>query len=320
MLKLRMPTDETKREYKKRFLNPIAERIKGNLKGRKISDAARDILLPGWNTQTPDTSVLEILLLSEPEELKRRNDELWEKLQALPCRKRPDKKTLNEVFDYEHLIDSSKSNSFWLAQKVGRNTCAYCNRTYTLTVLKGNGKNAKERIVRPTFDHWYPHAEYPLMSMSLFNLIPSCGICNSSVKTTTPFDLTTHIHPYVHEIGHPELKFEATLITDDPAKWSVEIKTEPNSKEEKTVEDLKLNEIYSYHGELEVKDLMEFENKYPKGYLKDLVDRILKEANVTLSLGEVYKMLFGTEINEDDFLDRPLSKMKYDLLKEMGVV
>ena len=320
MLKLKLPSAETKRLYKNKFLPLIVKRVKGELKGRKLSDKAKDILLPGWDTTKPDTSILANLLIAEPEQLKRLNDDLWQKLQALPCWHRPDKKLLNEVFDYYNLIDHSKSNSYWLAKQVGRNTCAYCNRTYTLTVVKGEGKNDKERIVRPTFDHWYAHADYPLMSMSLCNLIPSCSICNSSVKTSTPFDISTHIHPYLHEPGHPKLKFEASLNADVPAKWTVEIKTDPGSKEEKTVEDLKLNEVYAYHGELEVKDLKEFEKKYPDDYLKDLVEKVLKDGKGLLTIADVYRMLFGTEINEDSFLDRPLSKMKYDLLKDMGVI
>ena len=320
MLKLKIPSAETKKAYVRKFLPLIVKRVKGELKGRKLSDKARDILLPGWNTTTPDTSILEKLLTAEPEELKRLNDDLWNKLQALSCRKRPDKKRLNEVFDYDNLIDGSKSNSYWLAHQVGRNTCAYCNRTYTLTVVKGKGKNDGDRIVRPTFDHWYAHADYPLMSMSLCNLIPSCSICNSSAKNSTPFDIGTHIHPYIHEPGHPNLRFEASLTADDPAKWTVEIKTVPGSKEEKTVDDLKLNEVYAYHGELEVRDLKEFEEKYSDDYLKDLLEKVLKESNGVLKLKDVYRMLFGAEINEDAFLDRPLSKMKYDLLKEMGVI
>lgn len=320
MLFLDMPSETLKKEYKSKFLGFIVERIKGGTGRRKLSDAAREILLPRWNTDTPDTSILEELLVAEPKRLKELNDELWDKLQKLPCWKRPNKKKLNAVFDYENLIDKSKSKSYWLAEKIGRNTCAYCNRTYTLTVVKEGRKNDENRIVRPTFDHWYAHAEYPLMSMSLCNLIPSCSICNSSVKTSTPFDLATHIHPYLHEAGHPNLKFEASKITDVPAKWTVDIKTDSGSKEEKTIKDLKLNEIYRYHGELEVKDLMEFKDKYPDGYLKDLVDNVLKKSCGTLTLGDVYRMLFGAEIEEARFLDRPLSKMKYDLLKDMGVI
>ena len=320
MLKLDIPSAEVKSEYKKRFLKLIIKRVKGELKGRDLSNAAREILLPGWKTDHPNTSVLEHLLVDEPIALKKLNDKVWEDLQKLPCWKRPTKAVLNAVFDYKSLIDQSKSNSYWLASKVGRNTCAYCNRTYTLTVVKDEGKNDSERITRPTVDHWYAHADYPLMSMSLFNLIPSCSICNSSVKTSTPFTTESHIHPYVHRDGHPKLTFEATLLPGNPAKWTVEIKTEQESLEERTVADLKLNEIYAYHGELEVKDLMEFKEKYTDGYLSDLLNKLLKDSTGVLSLGDVYRMLFGTEIDEDKHLDRPLSKMKHDLLIEMGVI
>ena len=320
MLKLDIPSDEVRRLYKEKFRPLIMKRIKGELKGRIISNAARDILLPGWKTATPDTSRLDRLLVSEPKDLKDVNDELWTQLQNLCFWNRPSKKALKEVFDYEHLIDKSKSNSFWLAQQIGRNTCTYCNRTYTFTVIKGKGKNDKQRIARPTFDHWYSQSEYPLMSMSLFNLIPSCSICNSSVKTDVPFDIATHIHPYIHETGHPNLEFKASLTTDVPPKWTVEIHTTPGSKEEKTVGDMKLNDIYAYHGELEVKDLMEFKDKYPDGYLKDLIEKVLKKSGGALTLADVYRMLFGTEIDEAKFLDRPLSKMKYDILHDMGIV
>lgn len=320
MLKLKIPSSDTIRQYKDRFLPLLSKRVIGDLKGRKLSDKAKDILLPGWDSATPNTIVLENLLISKPVELKRLNDDLWSQLQALPHRKRPDKKLLKDVFDYEHIIDKSKSNSYWLAQKVGRNTCTYCNRTYTLTVVKGEGENDKERIVRPTFDHWYSNADFPLMSLSLFNLIPSCGICNSSVKTSIPFDITTHVHPYIHEVGHPKLTFHASLLTDISPKWTVEIKTDSGSKEEKTIEDLKLSDIYAYHGDLEIRDLMEFNEKYTKDYIKELFEKVLKDGKGVLSVGDVYRILFGTEINEDAFLDRPLSKMKYDLLKNMGII
>lgn len=51
-----------------------------------------------------------------------------------------------------------------------------------------------------------------------------------------------------------------------------------------------------------------------------LLNKLLKDSNGVLSLGDVYRMLFGTEIDEDKHLDRPLSKMKHDLLIEMGVI
>ena len=39
---------------------------------------------------------------------------------------------------------------------------------------------------------------------------------------------------------------------------------------------MKLQEIYAMHGELEVRDLMNFKDAYPTGYLKQLFGDVLK--------------------------------------------
>lgn len=49
---------------------------------------------------------------------------------------------------------------------------------YTKTVFDEEG----EKITRPTFDHWFAKDDHPLLALSFYNLIPSCNICNSSVK------------------------------------------------------------------------------------------------------------------------------------------
>lgn len=196
----------------------------------------------------------------------------------------------------------------------------YCNRQYAFTIEKGTGRNKDERLARPAFDHWFDKGSNPLMSLSLCNLIPSCTICNSSVKGSSKFDLSTHTHPYVHETGHPDITFRATLTTGTPPEWTVAIDTPPGSKEERTVKDMNLQEIYAMHGELEVRDLMNFKDAYPAGYLKQLFDDVLKASKRKLSRSDVYRMLFGVEMENSHFLDRPLSKLKHDILVKIGVL
>ena len=80
---------------------------------------------------------------------------------------------------------------------------------------------------------------------------------------------------------------------------------------------------YSMHGATEVNDLMDFKQIYPAGYLKQLMTDVLDDAlknGHSLSFEEVYRMLFGVELKEEKYLDRPLSKMKHDILHEMGVI
>ena len=326
LLKLKIPSASLKEEYVNRFLDKLVERVKNGVTNNgglhELSSEAKNILLPRWNTTAPDKSILKKLLVSEPIALKGLNDQLTNKLTAITDEtKKPSKEALLLIFGYERVFNTkSKSEAYWLSKQIDSNTCVYCNRQYAFTIEKGDGRNKEERLVRPAFDHWFDKSDYPLMSLSLCNLIPSCTICNSSIKGQTKFDITTHTHPYVHETDHPDITFKATLTTDIPPKWTVEIVTPAGSKEERTVKDMKMQEIYSMHGELEVKDLMNFCNSYPNGYLKQLFENVLKDSKKKLSRSEAYRMLFGTEMDSSHFLDRPLSKLKHDILVAIGVL
>lgn len=326
LLKLRIPSAALKNEYANRYLDKLAVRVKNGVMSKgslcELSSETKEILLPGWNTPTPNKGVLRKLLICEPKDLKKLNDELVAKFNAIPnVADRPSDNILLLIFGYEKIFNSSsKSEAYWLSKQIDSNTCVYCNRQYAFTIEKGTGSNKDERLARPAFDHWFDKSTYPLMSLSLCNLIPSCTICNSSIKGQTNFDLSTHTHPYVHEPGHPDITFKASLKTSVPPQWTVVIDTPAGSKEEKTVKDMKLQEIYAMHGELEVRDLMNFRDAYPTGYLKQLFDDVLKASKRKLSRSEVYRMLFGAEFDNSHFLERPLSKLKHDILVDIGVL
>jgi hypothetical protein len=108
------------------------------------------------------------------------------------------KKSLKTLINYDSWIKTDAKatyryyNAYHLAEKLNIPTCVYCNRIYTKTVISDSGK----KITRPTFDHWFPKSEYPLLALSFYNLIPSCSVCNSGVKCYTPFKLSKQFHTY----------------------------------------------------------------------------------------------------------------------------
>ncbi|MBP5505208.1 MAG: hypothetical protein J6X89_03805 [Bacteroidales bacterium] len=329
MLKLEKPSQKVRDDYARKLLPALIKRIKNGVPyenpATQLSANAKAVLLPDWNLDKPkETDRLKNLLVSEPAELVRLEKEIKDEFDLLPEADRPNEGDLVTIMGYTSVFDSpSKSKAYWLAKAVGKNICVYCNRQYIFTVERGDGNVAEDRIVRPVFDHWFPKITHPLLSLSLFNLIPSCHICNSSVKGSDEYTLDTHIHPYVHEDGHPDFTFKVAAAAKKELLWEVILDAAPRSKEEKTIHDLCLNEIYSMHGTTEVNDLMEFKHKYPTGYLKQLMQDVLKKAvdnGQMLTLEEVYRMLFGVELKEEKFLNRPLSKMKHDILHEMGVI
>lgn len=57
------------------------------------------------------------------------------------------------------------------------NTCFYCNKTYINSYEIENSKKNQFDI-----DHFIPKSRCPLFSLSLYNFVPSCQVCNSRIK------------------------------------------------------------------------------------------------------------------------------------------
>lgn len=217
-------------------------------------------------------------------------------------------KNIRKIFDYENWLNYDKYNAYDLAEKLDIPTCPYCNRTYTKTVITKN----RENIIRPEFDHWFPKSEYPLLALSFYNLIPSCHICNSNVKGKTEFKLETHFHPY-----NPSSNLKATFSYNHKSYDDYKIKI--NTKDDfshNSVEAFQLENIYQAH-EDEVKDLIKIRQAYSDKYI-DMLNDFLKGEN--LSKEEVYRLAFGVHYEDDKFDRRPLSKLKKDILKELGII
>ena len=101
-------------------------------------------------------------------------------------------------------------------------------------------------------------------------------------------------------------------------KYEVSIENLTDAKEVNMVEVFKLKEAYRYHGDLEVKDILQFNYQNSDTYLQTLLDGLLKYYK--LSKADVYRMLFGTELETSKNLNRPLSKLKRDILTEIGIL
>lgn len=103
------------------------------------------------------------------------------------------------VFSYKKFSDK-KSND-WCAYELCRRAkyyiCPYCQQSYAMTIHRAD----RTRALRPTLDHYYPKSRFPFLAISLFNLVPSCYTCNSSLKGARDFYKDRHLHPYVASSG-----------------------------------------------------------------------------------------------------------------------
>lgn len=214
---------------------------------------------------------------------------------------------LNRIFDYKMFSakGSQGYSAYDLADKLDICTCTYCNRLYTKTVIKPS------KIIRPEFDHWFAKSRYPLLAISFFNLIPSCNTCNSTVKGSSEMKLRTHLHPYLDK---PEFKFSYYNRTYDT--YGFEIKSVPGTKSQRSIEAFKLKEIYEMH-EDEITDLAKIKAAYSDSYLSILAGQY---KGLAISEDEIYRLAFGTYNDEQFFDRRPLSRMKRDILFELGII
>ena len=223
---------------------------------------------------------------------------------------------LEKVFDYKNyfLDKGSTYSTYDLARNLDIPTCPYCNRMYTKTVINKQANGINKKITRPEFDHWFPKSKYPLLALSFYNLIPSCHTCNSSVKGVSDFVLSTHLHPYLDEDVNMQFSYEFDKNLNNH-KFKITYVGDANGKAQKSAEEFMLTEIYETHQD-EIKDLLRIKTIYSETYLH----KLSKLLGTSVSDEEIYRLAFGTYIEEASFDRRPLSRMKRDLLRELGII
>ncbi|MDR0894231.1 MAG: hypothetical protein LBN06_02865 [Prevotellaceae bacterium] len=274
------------------YVDLLLDKIKGKRDSENIVELSND--------------KLEKLLRSKPNELWAMKDDLM----ALA-----DKQTFERIFDYKKWISHDKENSYKIAGWIGQNTCVYCNRQYIFMI---KGKLGGYKVTRPEFDHYLPKSKYPFFALSLYNLIPSCHICNSSCKGTK--ELPEIMNPYLTEGDRDYFKFTYSIDGNGEPDTvrAHEIYKEQADDVEQMLNIFKIEDIYSAHARLELKDLYAFATKYSPTYLQEVLANTVNDLRITQE--EAYRILFGAEMLPENDNDRPLSKLKRDILEELHVI
>jgi hypothetical protein len=212
---------------------------------------------------------------------------------------------------------------------IGIDTCFYCNKNYTIKLTKTHA--------RAELDHWFPKEKFPLLVLSFYNLIPSCHSCNHikgngdkiiksiflNNENATEIEiknwwndeaLTKLIHPYIKEDSEG---FNFDFFYDkDIDNLKIETRCFKKSiNTNKTLEFNQIKNIYNSHSEKELRDLVNLRYKYSNNYIKILTEDTFK--NLKISKEEIYRMVFGIEIEEENYHRRPFSKFKKDIIDEL---
>lgn len=189
-------------------------------------------------------------------------------------------------------------------------TCYFCNIDFINKF--GRDKNSKGSF---TLDHYFNKGEYPYLALSLYNLIPSCYICNSKVKRSD--EITTFSPTSKKFEFDKEVKFK-TFVTNEDLQIEKEedllllLKEDYSDKYKEYLEILKLDDRYEYH-KYKVIELIKKRRDYPDSRIKELSLITQKTEQ------EVKQDLFGKYLKED-LHKRPLSKLVRDISKELGLI
>lgn len=215
------------------------------------------------------------------------------------------RKDLNFIFNYvgfnvgTKLSNGEKWNRHEFITSLGIKICPYCNRQY-ITSYEGESDN---RRTTADADHYYPKVEYPILQMNIFNLIPSCGICNSRMKGTKN---KKHLYPY--EDPSDSLIFKIPLEVGERVSEII-IDTKSIERAEASVEVFKLNKVYQAHLDeaSEVK-------KYIEEYFEfgDKVYEATHGLSVPFDIFSIWFSFMGKNISSE-----PLIKLRQDIFKQL---
>lgn len=211
-------------------------------------------------------------------------------------------KTIDDTYD-----------AYKLAQSLNVTVCPYCNRNYTFTVRSKNGST------RPQFDHFYDKATYPILALSFYNLIPSCHTCNSSIKRSKQFSITTHMHPYVggfDDKAHFSLHIKNSSFYYNEKGFGLNLRSH-DAKAQKNIDDLALQEIYKNHKDI-VLELIQKSVIYNESYIEELMKNY--EGTLFKNEEDLLRLIFGGYIADEDLGKRPLSKLTKDILEQLEII
>lgn len=243
-----------------------------------------------------------------------------------PKQVKAERKILNAeifaVFNYDAF--SRGKHAYDLAEKLGANVCLYCNRQYTFTLKGKNGKT------RPQFDHFYDKGTNPYFAVSFFNLIPSCSICNSSLKGSDVFNIANNLHPYIDNCDNV-MSFRIDVkavdfITGKKKSFNILLEPEDSTVDKqlygrahKNAETFKIADLSNMHKDYVI-ELIRKSYYYNEDKLRQLKEFKTEIGNKLFSSNEeVLEFVLGNYIRQDKLGDRVLAKLTKDIAKQLGL-
>ena len=254
----------------------------------------------------PYSSIKEIVESIEGELLKYKNI-------VFTYNKRKDEYKMRKVFEnfygcFEKVRNSQRNGkkmSVRMVNELGITVCPYCNRDYINTRADSNAGSQ--------LDHFYCRSSYPFLAVSLYNLIPACGVCNLTKLNRT----NKLISPY-----DQKYEFNINEFLCDESTGEILWKKFDETEMRENVEVLKLKEAYKIHEDNEIKEILNKRNIYVKSQMDEILKVLNKETGGTtrsFTEEQLKEWIYGKTISDKDYKLTSVGKLKHDILKQLGV-
>ncbi|WP_338709080.1 hypothetical protein [Paenibacillus amylolyticus] len=223
---------------------------------------------------------------------------------------------LSEIVDYK-MIDPDYRHS--LLTRMGTEVCPYCNRQYiTKFTLDDNTPRSMADL-----DHYYPKSVFQLLSLSLYNFVPSCQHCNSRFKLAKSLEI---MYPYEQGFEddayfHVKINGNTTLdsLTGQNTDFELELIVAKTGLESipirNSVNMFHINDVYQSHKEY-VRELLYKKQAYSSSYKDELLNLF---SLMKLTEADIHLFLYGNRLLPEEQYKKPLSKLTYDIIaREKG--
>jgi len=203
--------------------------------------------------------------------------------------------------------------------------CPFCNREY---IFKFEDRIKGEPRIIASLDHYYDKDTYPFLSISIYNLIPCCHICNSKFKHTKNFYTEKHLHPYEDNFNK-KAKFsqffnnvddknkDYNLLSKERISLSLKPLDDKDLVTQNTIDTFRLETLYQEHKDI-VLELIQKREIYPDSYIDDLFHQY--EGTLFKNREDVLRHITGGYIEDKDINKRPLSKLIKDISEELDLI
>ena len=199
--------------------------------------------------------------------------------------------------------------------------CPYCNRCLIEPIDDG----ADKKTVVGELDHFYCKSKYPYLAVSLYNLVPSCGICNGkSRKGEKDLCGTMFQNPYLlpdndgMTFGFKPTGVSAFNYEDSFKRFHIRYIFAPNLMLKYNFDTLKLRKIYSgkYYREKVCKIECVVRDFCNQTYVDSQVAKFA-DMGINLSFSSLIRERLEVSDNPNEYNHHVNNKFVMDVFKKM---